>query len=326
MSPERSASEVVLRREDKTAPQMGDGGLDHIGVCIPTYKRPHLLGQLLGMLGRQKSDGLFRHSVHVIDNDYARSAEKTAAEFACTAPCSVTYDVESVQNISLARNRAIRCASGNFLAFIDDDELPPENWLLTLYQARSKYRAAGVLGPVRPLFGPDSPLWLIRSRLCERPSYKNGTVLKADQTRTGNVLLNRDILNQVETPFSPSKGRTGGEDVEFFRSLIDRGNSFVWCEDAPVFEHIPPARCCKQFYLATAFRRGSLTGEWLRTNPGLWLATVRSMGAILAHTAVAGAGLVCGEHIWIRHAASIAWHAGQLSGTLGHSTRDRQAD
>lgn len=324
MSLDPSASEVSLPSEDRTRSQIPDGALDHIGVCIPTYKRPHLLGQLLVMLGRQRCEGLFRYSVHVVDNHNARSAEETVTQFARTAPCPVTYDVEPVQNISLARNRAVRCASGNFLAFIDDDEVPPEDWLITLYRACGRYSVAGVLGPVRPLFASGTPSWLIRSHVCERPSLNNGAVLEPDQTRTGNVLVKREIVNQLETPFSPSKGRTGGEDVEFFRSLMDRRNIFVWCDDAPVFEHVTPARCRRKYYLERSFRRGSLTGEWLRTNSGLCLATVRSIGAMLAHAAIAGAGVVCGEHVWMRHAVSVAWHAGQLSGTLGIRTRDRQ--
>jgi succinoglycan biosynthesis protein ExoM len=318
MSPERSASEVELQREDRTARQLGNGGLDHIGVCIPTYKRPEFLKELLSMLGRQKSDGFFRYSVHVVDNDEARSAEGVVADFARLAPFPVTYAVEPVQNISLARNRVLRCAQGNFLAFIDDDEIPTEEWLLTLYQACRACGADGVLGQVKPLFDANSPSWLIKSRLCERPSFRNGMVLTHEEGRTGNVLLKRDVLNGLEPPFRPEKGRTGGEDMDFFRSLIARGHVFVWCDHAPVYEHLGPARCRKRYYIDRALRIGGLAGKMLRdSRRGRWRATLKSLCATSVEVPLAIMGLFCGGHLYARYAAKAAYHFGRICGTLG---------
>ncbi len=43
------------------------------------------------------------------------------------------------------------------MAFIDDDERPPDRWLLTLFKAYEKYGVDGVLGPVKPHFDPGAP-------------------------------------------------------------------------------------------------------------------------------------------------------------------------
>jgi succinoglycan biosynthesis protein ExoM len=50
------------------------------------------------------------------------------------------------------RNKAIENATGDFVAFIDDDEFPTAGWLWNLFTACSAYDVAGVLGPVRPHF------------------------------------------------------------------------------------------------------------------------------------------------------------------------------
>jgi glycosyltransferase involved in cell wall biosynthesis len=318
MSSGQSASRVEHHCMHETGPQIRDGGLDHIGVCIPTYKRPDLLKGLLAMLGRQKSGGFFRYSVHVVDNDGARSAKAVVIEFASRAPFLVTYAVEPVQNISLARNRALRCAEGNLLAFIDDDEIPTEEWLLNLYLARRASGADGVIAHVLPLFDTHTPSWLIKSGLCERPSFRNGTVLTDDEGRTGNALLRRDVLDGLETPFRPEKGRTGGEDAEFFRTLIAQGHIFVWCDDAPVYEHIGPSRCRKQYYIERALRIGGLVGKMLReSRPGRWPATLKSLCAMSILVPLAIIGLCYGDHLYARYAAKAAYHIGLICGSLG---------
>jgi len=292
--------------------------IDHIGVCVPTFKRPQLLRQLLQALGRQLSDDLFHYSVHVVDNDSAKSAENVVREFAGAVPFLVTYDVEPVQNIALARNRALRSAVGTFVAFIDDDEVPTDLWLLRLYLACRQYNADGVLGPVRPLFEPDAPSWLKKSGLCERASHRSGVVLNYLQTRTGNVLFKRCMLRDVAIPFPPEKGRTGGEDIEFFRARIATGYTFVWCEDAPVFEHVTADRHRRLYYLDKNLRIGGLTGEMLRgPKARRWQVALQSAGALLFHITSATAGLVVGHHLCVRHLVKSAYHIGRIGGCVG---------
>jgi succinoglycan biosynthesis protein ExoM len=246
------------------------------------------------------------------------SAQSVVEEYAHTAPVSATYDVEPKQNIALARNRAVRNIQGNFVAFIDDDESPTDDWLLRLYLACREYHADGALGPVKPLFGPDAPSWLKRSGLCERPSHESGTILNHLQTRTGNVLFRHSILDGVEFPFPPEKGRTGGEDIEFFRCMIARGCRFVWCSEAPVYEHITPNRYSRRYYLDRELRIGGLTGEMLKKTPsGRWPAVLRSVCAVTLHASHSVLSLTCGQSAYVRYAAKTAYHLGRIFGCLG---------
>jgi succinoglycan biosynthesis protein ExoM len=90
----------------------------------------------------------------------------TAAARTLLTPLS--YDVEREQNLSLARNRSVRNATGKYVAFIDDDEVPTPRWLVTLYQMLLGSGVDGVLGPVYPKFEVEPPKWLTRSRVAER--------------------------------------------------------------------------------------------------------------------------------------------------------------
>jgi len=172
----------------------------HISVCVLTYKRPQLLERLLKELEGQETGGQFTYSIVVADNDRLRSSEALVSAVAATSSIRVTYCVEPQQNISLARNRAIENATGDFIAFIDDDEFPTNSWLLTLFEACQKYQSDGVLGPVRCHFDEKPPQWVVKGRFYERPSYPTGYVIDWTKGRTGNVLLKRQVFAAGESP------------------------------------------------------------------------------------------------------------------------------
>src|SRR5260370_35466461 len=106
----------------------------HVSVCICTYRRPHLLKRLLQTLEKQETDGLFTFSVVVADNDGGRSAESLVSDFAADTAIAITYCVQPQQNISLPRKTPIANATGDFIAYIDDDEFPAKRWMVTLFR------------------------------------------------------------------------------------------------------------------------------------------------------------------------------------------------
>src|ERR1700674_5328558 len=234
----------------------------HISVCICTYKRPELLRRLLLKLEAQETEGLFEYSVVIIDNDSAESARLIAESCASELKIFLSYYVEPNQNIALARNKAVKNAKGDFLALIDDDEFPSEYWLLNLYKIFHECTVDGVLGPVKPYFESEAPQWIIRGKFCERESFPTGTIIQnAKYTRTGNVLLSRRIFVDKESWFDPRFGRTGGEDVDFFKRMIEKGSVFVWCNEAYVNESVPPERLKRSYFLRRALLRGVANSE-----------------------------------------------------------------
>lgn len=225
---------------------------DHLSICICTFKRPEILKRSIEAILAQDSNNIFTYSIIIVDNDQLRSAEPTVNKF---GQC-VVYDVEPVQNISMARNRAISHAKGDYIVLIDDDEIPGNQWLLNLYNTHQRYKKDGVLGPVKPLYDDNTPAWLVKSGICERKEFETGTLIDSKYTRTGNVLLSSKIFDSMEQPFDPQFGRTGGEDTDFFTRVMSKGCQFVWCNEAPVYEIIPPERCKKTFYIKRALLRG----------------------------------------------------------------------
>ena len=282
-----------------------------VAVCICTYKRPHLLRRLLFALDKQDTRGRLSYSIVVADNDATESAREVVSQFAVTSSVAVTYCVERQQNIALARNRALEHAEGDLVAFIDDDEFPERDWLVAMLNAGEQFAADGVLGPVRPFFEEPPPTWLVRSRLCERPEYPTGTRLDWRQTRSGNVLFRRGILKGIEAPFRREFGN-GGEDQDFFRRLMQRGHRFVWCNEAPVYEVVPPERRRRRYFLKRALRRGQNERRLLSA-----ASVVKSLVAVPAYVVLIPITGLLGQHVLMDCCVRLLDHVGRLLGAVG---------
>lgn len=260
----------------------GDDSPVHIDVCVCTCRRPQRLERLLHALQRQQTGQRFVHTVVVVDNDPGASAEAVVRRFAAQSLVPVRYGHEPVPNIAAARNHACALARGSLVAMIDDDEWPQEDWLLKMLQTLVACRADGVLGPVLPHYEAPPPQWVLRGGFCERPHHPTGKVLtQARSMRTGNLLIRRAVLLAERGPFDRQLGRSGGEDTDFFRRRLARGDTYVWCDEAPVWEAVPAQRLTRRWFLRRALLRGSVNG--LRT-PVLSRAMLRSALAALAYT------------------------------------------
>jgi succinoglycan biosynthesis protein ExoM len=282
-----------------------------IAVCICTHKRPHLLRRTLEQLEAQATFGRFTYSIVVSDNDRLQSAKPVVTTFSAASSIPTSYCVEPEQNIALARNKAIAIAKGDYVAFIDDDELPARDWLATLLSACEVHDADGVLGPVRPFFDQPPPNWLIRGRFCERPEHRTGQRLHWKQTRTGNALVKKKLLDRTQPPFRREFGN-GGEDQDFFRRMIHAGHRFVWCNEAVVYEVVPPERWRRSYLLRRALLRGQ--NERLLLNAR---SISRSIAAVPLYALLLPFLLPLGQHLFLRYLIRLLDHAGKLLAAIG---------
>lgn len=272
-----------------------------------------MLPELLRHLEMQQTGGLFTYDVVIADNDASRSAEGVVMAFAAGSPVQVTYCVEPQQNIALARNRALACARGDLVALIDDDELPSPDWLYRLFQTRAEHGVDGVLGPVLPKFLEAPPDWITKGKFFDRPRHRTGTVIKWPDARTGNVLLVNHMWDGEETPFRPLFG-DGGEDVDFFRRMSARGCRFIWCDEAPVDEVVPPYRCTRRFLMRRALMRGS---NFPKQRGYRFKNALKSVVAVPCYTLALPVLALLGHHYFIAYLAKLLDHGSRLLALAG---------
>jgi glycosyltransferase involved in cell wall biosynthesis len=285
--------------------------LPHISVCICTYKRPEYLQRLLGELRQQETAEQFTFSIVIADNDHLQSARETVSAFAAASSIPIKYCVQPQQNIALTRNTAIKNASGDFVACIDDDEFPEKHWLLNLFKTCLECRADGVLGPVKRHFDEKPPEWIVKGNFYERPTHPTGYVISWRGGRTGNLLLKTQLFEDGNPPFR-SEFRAG-EDQDFFRRMIEKGRLFVWCNEAVAYEVVPPNRWKRPYMLRKAMLRGA-TAVLHPTFGAREIA--KSLVAIPVYSLALPFALVMGQHRFMDLLVRLFDHLGKITQLL----------
>jgi succinoglycan biosynthesis protein ExoM len=289
---------------------MTEGKL-HICVCICTYKRPAFLARLLRTLAQQKTSDRFRISVRVADNDAARSAEAVIEDARKNPSLPIDYLVEPRTGIAFARNAVLHQIEADYIAMIDDDEFPQEDWLMRLLEDCEQCAVDGVLGPVLRHYEADPPAWLLKSHILERKTHATGTPIAWTEARTGNVLLHRRVLAGSAQPFRTDL--KSSSDNDFFYRKIKEGFHFTWSQEAIVFETYPAQRWQRRFFL----RRALLNGAMSTRLPLFHMRdALKSLIAILLYTVLLPIVAFAGQHKAMDLLFKLCFHLGRVLALL----------
>lgn len=110
-----------------------------LGVII-LVTRPQALAHCLGPLTRQTySHRDFEIILVMSENNDIRLPE---------TDISITKIIENDLHLSVRRNRGVKQTRAEVIAFIDDDAIPPEDWLEVAKKSFSEYPCEGVSGPL----------------------------------------------------------------------------------------------------------------------------------------------------------------------------------
>ncbi|RUM98350.1 glycosyltransferase family 2 protein [Pseudaminobacter arsenicus] len=231
-----------------------------IDVCICTYRRRELEDTLLS-IGALDVPPNATVRVIVADNDTEPSARDLVYALAARLPFDVIYVHCPASNISIARNACLESASGDVIAFIDDDSTACPQWLVALSSAMSVTGADAVLGPVEAVYSANAPDWMRRGDFhSTRPVFVEGEIHTG---YSGNVMLRRSSSRLRGRRFNLALGRTGGEDTEYFTQLYRAGGHIVFAPQAMVHEPVPENRARFSWLMQRRFRSGQTHGRLL---------------------------------------------------------------
>ena len=208
-------------------------------VAICTKDRPENLSRCLTSLLKLRSDSNY-FEVLVVDN--APSDNRTK-ELVAALP-DLNYVCEPKAGLDFARNRAIQEASGEILAYLDDDVTVDHQWLNGLNKAIALYPdAAAFTGLVLPYELETQAQILFEQRGGFRRGFET---IRYGETLTGNPLypcgsgifgagcnmaFKREVLLKLggfDEALDTGAPLPGGGDLDIFYRVIRGGYSLVY--------------------------------------------------------------------------------------------------
>ena len=323
--------------------------MSRIAVCICTFRRAAQLDRLLRALAHQRWAHLPSPAITVIvvENEAEGPGRLICRRYTATNTLNIRYFAEPRPGVPFARNRCLEMAAefSDFIAFIDDDEIPNPGWLDQLLSLQRMTRADVVTGSVVGAYAISTPEWLVRSRAHDShppvvaegapitrllrslfrpfPNPKHvasGTVV--NWCDSGNVLFRTDIIRATGARFDESLSHFGfGADTTFFRKIALAGYRIVWSNEAVVTHQVAAIRMSATWFIRTALQRGicgSLVeqriGERAPSTSGVLL---HGFAGALLHTAMLPLSLLGGRRRAVWHLSQAAYLLGRCAGALG---------
>jgi glycosyltransferase involved in cell wall biosynthesis len=244
-------------------------------------------------LARQRDPGV-PWDVVVVDNDALPGTAADAAGAALAGlPVPVKVVVEPRLGASNARNRGVAEARGSVVAFIDDDVVPDDDWLVRLVEPLLDRRCDAVGGRVD--LDPSVPLprwltpWLAPYLAAFRPAEGPvdltelpRDVLVEPYVLTANAAFTADVLRR-SGGFDPVLGPRDGvpfvnDDIYLCRQVLAVGGRLRYAPDARVVHELPVARLRRGYLARRLYAQGR--SDWLLERDVL--ATARSAGVAAA--------------------------------------------
>lgn len=222
-----------------------------VSVLIPTFRRPDSFLRAARSVLAQR--GVASVELIAVDNSPEGSALSAFRALEAEAGVPFRWAHEPRPGVAHARNAALKLASGELVAWLDDDEEASPDWLASLVAVRDATGAQSVFGPVRARAASDE-----NAAFYENLYSRNGPAASGacdESYGIGNSLQPRLMFDEPQS-FDPRANQTGGEDDALFASWAEAGAKFAWAADAWVIEHLGAERTHLRHGLKRAFAYG----------------------------------------------------------------------
>jgi succinoglycan biosynthesis protein ExoM len=221
-----------------------------IDVLICTYQRASLDDCLASVFAQKLPDEVIINVI-VADNAPTKSAQKCVFEHGKSSNISVKYVHAPAGNISIARNACLDQATGDFVAFLDDDETAPTDWLALLWQGMVGSDVA--FGPVLARYPSNAPTWITGNDFHTTTLSPTGVI---NTGYAGNVMMRWRDMPWATQRFDLALGTTGGEDTDFFNRLYHLGAKLSFNPHAIVHEPVTNSRLKLRWLAMRRYRSG----------------------------------------------------------------------
>jgi glucosyl-dolichyl phosphate glucuronosyltransferase len=238
-----------------------------ISVVLATYDRAASLQVTLESFAALRIPPTLSWELLVVDNNSKDDTRATIKRFVERLGPNVRYVFEGQQGRSAALNAGIAYATGDVVAFTDDDVILDPNWLAQIHIAFHDPTVSAVAGRILPLWEHAQPKWLEMDGQQAVVNFDLGDQSQKIQTAPmgANSAFRRDVFSKYGL-FRLDLGVRGSEhtitcdDTEFGGRLIAAGDKILYSPAALIYHPVDPVRTTKKYFLTWYFYNGvSLT-------------------------------------------------------------------
>lgn len=233
-----------------------------LSIVIPTKNRLQVLTQLLESIEQLAELDTIRPQVIVADNDSADNTCHAVTSMAKTFPTQIQVLKVARPGKSAAINEAVKSASGDLLAFLDDDVVVDKTWLTAVgdFFRNQEYRVGqGVIRLAAPENHDPEVLRLVE-RYRTIPRLEHEPNLKTLHSLNGaNFFVLHDVFDRVggfDERLGPGASGTS-EDVDFAQRLGRAGIAIGYAPRAVVYHRIDRHRLTEEYFKASHRRQGA---------------------------------------------------------------------
>lgn len=232
--------------------------VEYVIIACCTYKRPEMLAETIESLLEINFPENIKTEILIVDNDKEQSAKNTVLKYQ-NSFIKINYAVEENSGLANVRNKALNEAirlGASHILFIDDDETADKDWLVNHIEFYNSHDDISVSsGPTYKKFDKKYPKYITENNF-----FKKRTTKKLGQYRktcaSGNVFFSLDIVKDNNLYFSKDFNYLGGEDMNFFRRVSEKGYKIGWNDTAVNYEWIDETRANIKWLLNRAYFNG----------------------------------------------------------------------
>ncbi|UVI29123.1 glycosyltransferase [Paenibacillus spongiae] len=287
-------------------------------IAICTHNRAADVKEALLSLLQQSFNGSYE--VIVVDNRSTDNTREVVQEFQRLVDVPIVYLYEERLGLSVARNRAIREASGEYVLFLDDDAVASEDWIrciVALFELDPRIGCAG--GKIEPAWEGSAPQWLLPENrtLYTILDYSDEIVemRRPDIPFGANVAFRKSVFDSME-PFREDLGRVGSnllssEEAELIERIRARYSVF-YTPHASVLHKIPRSRISRKWLLRRIYWQGVSSAVSSKNKAGILMKSLVKMPLFALLTVV----FAYDKRKIFRNISKISYSNGQLRGVL----------
>ncbi len=239
-----------------------------ISVVVCTYNGSQRLKRMLKSFREAVIPDHLSWEFILVDNNSDDDTRLVFEEVETHYESKIRYVFEEKMGISYARNRGIKEAKGEIIAFTDDDVIVDKYWIQNIEKAFKEHdHVACVGGKILPIWETPKPKWLKPDLFTYLALLDYGdsiAYMSSPYIWGANFAVKSEMFKRYGL-FDSNLGRIPGtlysdEETEFLQRLQNAGEKVLYYPLSIIYHCVPAHKLSKRYFRKWRYDQGEIRG------------------------------------------------------------------